>query len=52
MAAHREPPYAAERVQLPVTELVTDETMVLPLYHQMSEADQDRVVAALAESLR
>jgi perosamine synthetase len=47
MAAHREPAYASGAWQLPVTERTSDETLVLPLYHQLSEDDQDRVVAAL-----
>jgi len=47
MSAHREPPYASRRVELPVTTALADETLALPLYHELSEADQDRVVAAL-----
>jgi dTDP-4-amino-4,6-dideoxygalactose transaminase len=50
MASHREPPYAHLSVDLPVTEAVADETLILPLYHELSEADQDRVVAAIAHS--
>ena len=34
------------------SERAQDATIILPLYHQMSEADQDRVVAALASCRR
>jgi dTDP-4-amino-4,6-dideoxygalactose transaminase len=50
MAAHLEPAYAdLPRVDLPVTERLTADSLVLPLYHQMTEADQDRVVAVLRD---
>jgi perosamine synthetase len=50
MAAHLEPAYAdLPRVALPVTERLTADSLVLPLYHQMTEADQDRVVAVLRD---
>jgi perosamine synthetase len=50
MAAHLEPACAdLPPVHLPVTEQLTAETLILPLYHQMTEADQDRVVAVLHE---
>lgn len=51
MAAHREPPYSSRKVELPVTEAVTDETLMLPLYHTMTVAEQDRVIRALKETL-
>ncbi|OZB89388.1 MAG: glutamine--scyllo-inositol aminotransferase [Microbacterium sp. 14-71-5] len=48
MAAHRQPPYAVvEHVPLPVTEHLTDTTLILPVFHQMSESEQHRVVDAL-----
>jgi dTDP-4-amino-4,6-dideoxygalactose transaminase len=51
MAAHLEPAYAdLPRVELPVTERLTAGSLILPLYHQMTEADQDRVVAVLREA--
>lgn len=54
MCAHREPAYAGmpqcTRFPLPESESVQDRTIILPLYHQMSEADQDRVVQALKQS--
>ena len=47
MAAHLQPPYAARGVALPVTEALTDELLMLPAFHEMTDAQQDRVVAAL-----
>jgi perosamine synthetase len=34
-------------VHLPATERLTADSLVLPLFHQMTAADQDRVVDAL-----
>jgi perosamine synthetase len=49
MAAHREPAFADHpRTSLPNTEYVTDRSIILPLYHQMTEADIDRVAAVVA----
>jgi perosamine synthetase len=48
MASHREPAYAGHpSAPLPVTELLTANTLILPLFHEMSEDDQDRVVESL-----
>ena len=48
MAAHRQPAYADHgHVPLPVTERLTDSTLILPLFHQMTDAEQDRVVEVL-----
>jgi perosamine synthetase len=48
MAAHLEPAYAGHaRTALPNTEVLTASTLILPLFHEMSEDDQDRVVASL-----
>ena len=45
MAAHREPAFAGHpHVPLPVTERLTDNSVILPLYHTMSLEDQDRVI--------
>jgi dTDP-4-amino-4,6-dideoxygalactose transaminase len=52
MASHLEPAYAGSRVDLPVTEHLTTRSVVLPLFHQMTEAEQDSVVTALTETLR
>ena len=56
MAAHREPACAAlssgsSPVDLPVTERITDRTLILPLYHELAEADQDRVIDAVVSIL-
>jgi dTDP-4-amino-4,6-dideoxygalactose transaminase len=47
MAAHRQPPYRHLAADLPVTERLTDATLILPLFHQLDEADQDRVIDVL-----
>ncbi|WP_168626112.1 DegT/DnrJ/EryC1/StrS family aminotransferase [Cryobacterium sp. BB307] len=50
MAAHRQPPYAhsaSVRVPLPATERLTDRTLILPLYHQLTESEQDIVIDAV-----
>lgn len=50
MAAHLEPAYADHpRAPLPVTERLTRDSLILPLFHTMTEAQQDRVVAVLRE---
>jgi dTDP-4-amino-4,6-dideoxygalactose transaminase len=53
MCAHREPAYTTVYgpQSLPVSEAAQDHTIVLPLYPQMTEADQDRVVAALRAAI-
>lgn len=53
MAAHRQPAYADHpSVPLPVTERLTDRTLILPLFHQLSESEQARVVDALRSGSR
>ncbi len=47
MAAHRQPPYKHLPADLPVTDRLTDSTLILPLFHQLDEADQDRVIDVL-----
>ncbi len=50
MAAHRQPAYADRDTggaPLPVTERLTDNTVILPVFHQLSESEQARVVNAL-----
>ena len=52
MAAHREPAYAGHpHVELPVTEWLTDSSLILPLFHDMTEQDQDRVVTCLRAAM-
>ncbi len=52
MAVHREPAYdAVSTTALPVTERLTDDSLILPLYHDLSEHDQDRVIASLRRHL-
>ena len=55
MAAHRQPAYAGRDTggaSLPATERLTDDTLILPLFHQMSESEQARVVDALRTAAR
>ncbi len=48
MAAHTEPAYAQHpRRPLPVTERLTAGSLILPLFHQMTEAEQDQVVSVI-----
>jgi dTDP-4-amino-4,6-dideoxygalactose transaminase len=48
MCAHREAPYAkSQRPPLPRSEEAQDRCILLPLYAQMTDEDQDMVVAAL-----
>lgn len=51
MAAHRQPPYRdlTPEAGLPVTERLTDRTLILPVFHALSASDQDRVIAVLRE---
>jgi perosamine synthetase len=56
MNAHMEPAYSAgtwrSAGSLAESERAHRETLVLPLFHQMTSAEQDRVVAALERALR
>ena len=49
MAIHREPPYRDKKWEtlLPVTNLVTDTALVLPLFYEMTEEEQDYVIDCL-----
>lgn len=48
MAAHREPSFAdAPATDLPVTEFLTDNSIIVPMYHEMTDADHERVVSLL-----
>jgi dTDP-4-amino-4,6-dideoxygalactose transaminase len=49
MATHRQPAYAGHgHDPLPVTERLTDTTLILPLYHQLTDSEQSRVLDVLA----
>lgn len=53
MAAHLESPYSdVEHVPLPVTERITKNSLTLPLFHDMTHAEQDRVISAFHEIAR
>ncbi len=52
MCAHREQPYATSGEGLQESESAQDHCIMLPLFHQMTEADQDRVVATLKDACR
>ncbi|KAA9106625.1 DegT/DnrJ/EryC1/StrS family aminotransferase [Microbacterium rhizomatis] len=49
MASHRQPPYRALTPSqgLPVTERLNDRTLILPVFHTLTDADQARVIAVL-----
>jgi perosamine synthetase len=51
MATHREPPYRDQRSDrtLPQTDAVTEECIILPLFHEMTELDQEFVLASIGE---
>lgn len=51
MAAHLEPAYAGTNTTLPVTERLTQNSLILPLFHQLTEADQDHVLSAVKSAL-
>ncbi|MBG6056113.1 dTDP-4-amino-4,6-dideoxygalactose transaminase [Salinibacterium sp. CAN_S4] len=53
MAAHRQPAYEHRdtgSVPLPITEHLSDNTLILPVYHQLTEAELAQVIDALAEA--
>jgi perosamine synthetase len=53
MASHLEPAYEGHpSAPLPVTERISRDSLILPLFHTMTEAQQDRVVAVLREQAR
>jgi len=54
MATHRQPPYRdlAPEGSLPVTEHLTDSTLILPVFHSLSNSDQDRVIEVLRDPLK
>ena len=54
MAIHREPPYRAGNwdARLPVTNQVTDSALVLPLFFEMTEEEQDYVIDCMRDIAR
>jgi perosamine synthetase len=53
MASHLEPAYAGHpHADLSVTERLTHDSLILPLYHDLTESEQDRVLEVLAYGLR
>ena len=49
MAAHLEPAYeACVHRPLPITERLTARTLILPLFHELTEAEQDSIVTVIA----
>jgi perosamine synthetase len=52
MCAHREPPYAdsSPSVPLPESEWAQDHCILLPIYAQMTDAEQDEVARCLAQA--
>lgn len=50
MAAHRQPAYSGRDTgdaDLSVTNRLTDATLILPVYHQLADGDQQRVIEAV-----
>jgi dTDP-4-amino-4,6-dideoxygalactose transaminase len=51
MASHRQPAYSGQATApLPITERLTDTTLILPVFHQLSDEQQARVVEALTRA--
>ncbi len=52
MASHREPAFSdLPMTHLPETERLADQSLILPLYHDLSRADQDFVITRLRKHL-
>ena len=49
MAIHLERPYCDKAWRLPVTTAVNDTTMILPLFHEMTNEEQDYVIDNLID---
>ena len=48
MAAHRQPAYAGRPSgDLHTTEVLTETSLILPLYHGMTTSDIERVISAV-----
>jgi len=53
MAIHREVPYRSGDwdMRLPATNMVTDTTLILPLFHSMTEDEQDYVMECIEQAI-
>jgi dTDP-4-amino-4,6-dideoxygalactose transaminase len=51
MAAHLEPAYADAKPSLPVTERLTERSLILPLFHEMTRMQQEQVVSVITSAL-
>jgi perosamine synthetase len=51
MAAHLEPAYADAKPSLPVTQMLTRRSLILPLFHEMTQAQQEHVVSVVTSAL-
>jgi perosamine synthetase len=51
MAAHLEPAYADAKPSLPVTERLTARSLILPLFHEMTQEQQEHVVSVVTSAL-
>lgn len=52
MAAHMEPAYADAKACLPVTERLTAQSLILPLFHEMTQSQQDHVASVVTSALQ
>jgi dTDP-4-amino-4,6-dideoxygalactose transaminase len=53
MAAHTEPAYAGRPcAPLPVTERLSSSSLILPLFHELTEAQQDLIVSVIRAAAR
>lgn len=50
MASHLEPVYADNRPSLPMTERCVQRTLLLPLHHELTAAEQEYVVSAIGKA--
>jgi perosamine synthetase len=51
MAAHLEPAFAGHpAAPLPATERITRQSLLLPMFHEMTPSDQERVIGSIREA--
>jgi dTDP-4-amino-4,6-dideoxygalactose transaminase len=52
MAAHLEPAYADQGhdAHLPVTERLSSSSIILPLFHQLTQDEQDQVISVVFDA--